>query len=49
MVYSFFCNERGTVIDDLTVLMFPDDLRMVVNASNREPVLAWLEKKQGRF
>jgi aminomethyltransferase len=38
--YALICNERGGVIDDILVYKFPDNWMMVVNASNREKVLA---------
>lgn len=44
VAYGFLCNERGGVIDDITVYRADDYLMLVVNASNREEVLAWLEQ-----
>ena len=41
--YSLICNERGGVIDDILVYKFPDDWLMVVNASNRDKVLAHID------
>jgi aminomethyltransferase len=42
--YSFFLNERGTVIDDLVFYAGTEDDLLVINASNREKDLAWMEK-----
>lgn len=42
VLYSFLCREDGTAIDDITLAIFEDELRMAPNASNREDVLAWL-------
>jgi aminomethyltransferase len=40
--YTFYLNEKGTVIDDLILYAGgPDDL-LVVNASNREKDLEWM-------
>jgi len=43
--YSFFLNDAGTFIDDILVYARPDDYYVVVNASNREAVLAWLDER----
>jgi aminomethyltransferase len=44
-MYSFMCNERGGIIDDLIVYKVDrDDYYMVVNCSNREKDLQWLNK-----
>lgn len=53
--YSLMCNEAGGVLDD--VLVYRPVLReeeaagfgLVVNASNREKILAWLNKHTGDF
>jgi aminomethyltransferase len=42
--YSFFLNEKGTVIDDLVFYAGTEDDLLVINASNREKDLAWMEK-----
>ena len=41
--YSLICNAHGGVIDDILVYKFADDWMMVVNASNREKVLAHID------
>src|SRR3954447_2787431 len=47
--YGLVCNENGGVHDDVLVYRWPYGWAMVVNASNRAKVLAWLaEQKQGR-
>ena len=41
--YSCMCYENGTVVDDLVYYMEKSDLfKMIVNASNREKDLKWL-------
>ena len=47
--YSLICNEAGGVIDDILVYRFPDDWLMVVNASNREKVLAHMNAVVEQF
>lgn len=45
--YGFVLNEQGGIIDDLIVYRLPDRLFLVVNASNRERVIAWFEEHRG--
>lgn len=47
--YSLICNDLGGVIDDILVYKFPDDWMMVVNASNREKVLAHMDAVAKQF
>ena len=42
--YGLICNRDGGIIDDLIVYRLPDRLFLVVNAGNRERVLAWFEQ-----
>jgi aminomethyltransferase len=42
--YGFLCNESGGILDDVLVYRWPDHFTMVVNASNREKILAWLRQ-----
>lgn len=42
--YSHVCNERGGVLDDVIVSRYEDRFLMVCNASNREKILAHLQK-----
>lgn len=46
--YGLMLNERGTVLDDVIYYIFPKLILLVVNASNREKILAWLEQQQGQ-
>src|SRR5205085_2945327 len=40
------CNEHGGIRDDVLVYRFADGFSMVVNASNREKILAWIDRHQ---
>lgn len=42
--YGLVCNERGGTLDDVLVYRLPTGWSMVVNASNREKIIAWLQK-----
>lgn len=43
--YSLLCHERGGVLDDVLVYRWAEeDYSLVVNAANRDKVLAWLEQ-----
>lgn len=45
--YSIFCNERGTVIDDIIVYRFSQThYIIVVNASNVDKDFAWCKKNE---
>jgi aminomethyltransferase len=47
--YNLICNEQGGIRDDVLVYRWPYGWAMVVNASNREKIVAWLERyRQGR-
>jgi aminomethyltransferase len=47
--YGLVCNERGGVRDDVLVYRWPYGWAMVVNASNRAKIVAWLaEHRAGR-
>ena len=48
-LYSTLLNDDGGVIDDLIVYRLADGYRLVVNASTREKVLAWLEAHKSGF
>ena len=43
--YSLVCNEKGGIRDDVLVYRWPYGWAMVVNASNREKIVAWLTKQ----
>lgn len=45
--YSLICNERGGVMDDILVYRFAEHWMLVVNASNREKILAHLNASIG--
>lgn len=45
--YGLICNEEGGVRDDVLVYRWPYGYLMVVNASNRAKIVAWLEEHQG--
>ncbi|MDB5312446.1 MAG: gcvT 2 [Gemmataceae bacterium] len=42
--YGLVCGETGGILDDILVYRWPYGFAAVVNASNREKILAWLEK-----
>lgn len=41
--YNLMCNEQGGIIDDLVVYRGSEGFFVVVNASNREKDLAWMQ------
>ena len=42
--YGLICNESGGILDDVLVYRWPYGYAMVVNASNREKILTWLQR-----
>jgi aminomethyltransferase len=44
--YGLVCNESGGILDDILVYRWPYGFAAVVNASNREKILAWLERQR---
>jgi aminomethyltransferase len=42
--YGLVCNEEGGIRDDVLVYRWPYGWAMVVNASNRDKIVAWLEQ-----
>ncbi len=42
--YGLICNEAGGCLDDVLVYRWPYGWAMVVNASNREKIVTWLEQ-----
>ena len=42
--YGLICNEQGGILDDVLVYRWPYGWAMVVNASNRAKIVAWLEQ-----
>ncbi len=47
--YSAMCLESGCVIDDLLIYRFQDRFMLVVNASNKEKDLAWIQRHATAF
>jgi aminomethyltransferase len=45
--YGLVCNEQGGIRDDVLVYRWPYGFTMVVNASNRDKIVAWLEAHRG--
>ncbi len=45
--YSLMCNESGGTLDDVLVYRFDDCYRLVVNASNRDKIVAWINQHFG--
>ncbi|MCC6420210.1 MAG: glycine cleavage system aminomethyltransferase GcvT [Gemmataceae bacterium] len=47
--YGLVCNEQGGIRDDVLVYRWPHGYAMVVNASNRDKIVAWLARhREGR-
>jgi aminomethyltransferase len=42
--YGLVCNDHGGILDDVLVYRWPYGYAMVVNASNREKILGWLQR-----
>ena len=42
--YALVCNEAGGTLDDVLVYRWPYGFAMVVNASNRDKIAAWLAR-----
>jgi aminomethyltransferase len=48
--YGLICRDDGGMLDDVLVYRWgPGEFSMVVNASNREKILAWLEQQKRRL
>jgi aminomethyltransferase len=47
--YGLICNEAGGILDDVLVYRWPYGYSMVVNASNRTKIIAWLETQRKDF
>jgi aminomethyltransferase len=45
--YGLVCNPQGGVKDDVLVYRWPYGWAMVVNASNREKIVGWLNEQKG--
>lgn len=44
--YGLVCHEQGGILDDVLVYRWADGYAMVVNASNRERIVAWLARHE---
>jgi aminomethyltransferase len=44
--YGLVCNDQGGIRDDVLVYKWPYGYAMVVNASNRAKILAWLDENR---
>jgi len=50
VMYTFMCNETGGVVDDLLVYKYSDNkVLLVINASNIEKDVKWIEDKAEDF
>ncbi|HEY5313149.1 MAG TPA: glycine cleavage system aminomethyltransferase GcvT, partial [Pirellulales bacterium] len=47
--YGLLCNEQGGILDDVLVYRLGLFWMMVVNASNRAKILAWMARQRDRF
>jgi aminomethyltransferase len=47
--YALVTNEQGGILDDVLVYRMADCYMLVVNASNRLKILAWIERHRSRF
>jgi aminomethyltransferase len=47
--YGLICNDAGGILDDVLVYRWPYGYSMVVNASNRAKIVAWLGVKKSGF
>jgi aminomethyltransferase len=45
--YGLVCNDQGGIRDDILVYRWPYGYAMVVNASNRDKIVAWLNDSKG--
>ncbi len=49
MIYSMILNEKGGILDDITVGPHEDGYLMIVNAANLQKILSWFETFHSRF
>ncbi|MFQ5730662.1 MAG: glycine cleavage system aminomethyltransferase GcvT [Planctomycetaceae bacterium] len=47
--YALVCNEAGGILDDVLVYRCSGFYMLVVNAANREKIVAWIEKHRPNF
>ena len=43
--YGCMCNAQGRVLDDMIIYRFADKWLVVMNASNREKIVAWMQSR----
>lgn len=43
--YTVACDDGGKILDDLLVYKLPEKLMLVVNASNREKIINWIQAR----
>jgi aminomethyltransferase len=47
--YGLLCHPHGGIVDDIFIYHLPDEYLVVVNASNRDKDMAWLQAHAGAF
>lgn len=47
--YALVCDQSGGILDDVLVYRFAEDYLLVVNASNRQKILEWIETHRAGF
>lgn len=47
--YALICREDGGILDDVLVYRFADYYMLVVNASNREKIVAWIDQHKDGY
>ncbi len=47
--YALVTNEQGEILDDVLVYRLADSHLLVVNASNRQKILGWIDRQRGKF
>ncbi len=45
--YGLVCNESGGTLDDILVYRWKDGFAAVINAGNREKIIAWMKQRCG--
>lgn len=47
--YALVCNEQGGILDDVLAYRFDNHYLLVVNASNREKIVSWIDQHKSGF
>ncbi|MFG0332151.1 MAG: glycine cleavage system aminomethyltransferase GcvT [Maioricimonas sp. JB049] len=47
--YALVCNRHGGILDDVLVYRFADEYLLVVNASNRQKIVEWIDRHRSGF